>query len=198
MTFSPGKIGENIFPSQVSYVDPEFLQIFTLPSVIGDTKSLHGTGDVLLSDEMTHILFGNENPLGRSILIFNDQSEEFTFTVSAVFKKFPENSSFKKDVLLLYDNFLRMWNVHDDNWKLHTTALFVQIPDKSLVPSIISSLKEYLPIQNKAREDFRINRFSLIPLKDVGSNTQNIRSPGLFSSMNNLPNHHRRRATLYL
>ena len=64
-----------------------------------------------------------------------------------------------------------------------TTVLFVQIPNKSLLPGISAALKNYLPVQNMAREDFRINRFSLIPLKDVGSNTRNIWSSGLFPSL---------------
>jgi putative ABC transport system permease protein len=182
-TGSPVKVGEDIFPAQISFVDPEFLQIFTLPSVNGDTKSIPGTGNVLLSKTMAHTLFSNENPLGKVISIFNDQSKEFTYTVSAVFEDFPDNSSFRIDVLLHYDNFLRMWDVGDANWRLWTTALFVQITDKSLLPSILNSLKDYLPVQNKAREDFRINRFSLIPLRDVGSNSRKIWSSGLFQSL---------------
>jgi putative ABC transport system permease protein len=182
-TGSPVKVGDDMFPADISFVDPDFLQIFTLPSVNGDTKSIPGTGDVLLSDKMAHTLFGNENPLGKVISIFNDQSKEFTYTVCAVFKEFPQNSSFRIDVLLQYDNFLRMWNVTDTNWRVWTTALFVQIPDKSLLPSVLNSLKDYLPAQNKAREDFRINRFSLVPLKNVGSNSRNIWSSSLFPSL---------------
>jgi hypothetical protein len=76
-----------------------------------------------------------------------------------------------------------MWNMVDADWKFLTTCLFVQIPEKSLLPSISTGLKEYLPVQNRAREDFRINRFSLIPLKEVGANTRNIWSSGLFPSL---------------
>jgi cell division protein FtsX len=38
-------------------------------------------------------------------------------------------------------------------------------------------------VQNKAREDFRINRFSLVPLRDVGANTREIWSSALFPSL---------------
>jgi hypothetical protein len=37
------KMGDNLFPAQISFVDPEFLEIFTFPSVNGDTKSIPGT-----------------------------------------------------------------------------------------------------------------------------------------------------------
>jgi putative ABC transport system permease protein len=182
-TGSPVKVGDDVFPAQISYIDPEFLEIFTFPSVHGDTKSIHGTGSVLVSETMAHTLFGNDYPAGKSLSIVNDQNQEFTFTVSAVFKDMPDNSSFRIDILSHYDNFLRMWNVGDADWKLWTTVLFIQVPDKSLLPAITNSLKEYLPVQNKAREDFRINRFTLVPLKDVGSNSRNIWSSGLFPSL---------------
>jgi len=40
-----------------------------------------------------------------------------------------------------------------------------------------------LPVQNRAREDFRINRFNLVPMKEVGGNSRNIWSSGLFPSL---------------
>jgi ABC-type antimicrobial peptide transport system permease subunit len=182
-TGSPVKRGDDIFPAQVSFVDPEFLEIFTLPSIHGDTKTISGTGNVLISETMAKTLFGDEYPVGKPVSIINDQNKEFTYTINAVFRDFPDNSSFRIDIISDYRNFLSMWNVDDANWRLWTTALFIQVKDKSLLPSISNSLKNYLPVQNRAREDFRINRFSLIPLKDVGSNTRNIWSSGLFPSL---------------
>jgi ABC-type antimicrobial peptide transport system permease subunit len=182
-TGSPVKIGENIFPAQISFVDPDFLQMFTLPPVKGDTRSIPGTGNVLLSETMAQTLFGNEDPLGKTISVISDLNKEFTFTVSAVFKDFPDNSSFRIDVLSLYDNFLRMWESKDDDWQNWTNAVFIQVPDKSLLSSITNSLKEYLPVQNRVRQDFRINRFVLIPLKDVGNNTRNVWGSAFFPNL---------------
>jgi putative ABC transport system permease protein len=182
-TGSPVKIGENVFPAQVSYIDPEFLDIFTFTLIYGDKKAVAGQGNVLVSETMSKTLFGNEYPVGKTISIVNDQNKEYTFTVGGVFTDMPDNSSFRIDVLSHFDNFLLMWNLNDADWKFMTTVLFVQIPNKSLLASISDGLKSYLPVQNRAREDFRINRFSLVPLKEVGSNTRNIWSSGLFPSL---------------
>ncbi len=182
-TGSPVKIGDNLFPAQVSYIDPEFLDIFTFPIITGDKTSITGQGNVLVSETMSKTLFGNEFPTGKTISIVNDQNKEFTFTVGGVFKDLPENSSFRIDILAHYDNFLLMWNLNDADWKFLTTVLFVQIPNKSLLASISEGLKSYLPVQNRANEAFRINRFSFVPLKEVGPNTRNIWSSGLFPSM---------------
>ena len=182
-TGSPVKIGDNVFPAQVSFVDPEFLDIFTFPLIYGDKKVITGQGNVLVSETMSKTLFGNEYPVGKSISIVNDQNKEFTFVVGGVFADLPENSSFRIDILSHFDNFLLMWSLNDADWKFMTTVLFVEIPNKSLIPSISGALKNYLPVQNRVREDFRINRFSLVPLKEVGSNTRNIWSSGLFPSL---------------
>jgi putative ABC transport system permease protein len=182
-TGSPVKIGDNIFPGQISFIDPEFLDIFTFNIINGDKASISGQGNVLISETMSKTLFGNEFPVGKAVTIVNDQNKEFTFTVGGIFTDMPENSSFRIDVLSHFDNFLHMWNLNDADWKFMTTVLFVQIPNKSLIPSISKVLRNYLPVQNMAREDFRINRFSLVPLKEVGSNTRNIWSSGLFPSL---------------
>jgi putative ABC transport system permease protein len=182
-TRSPLKRGDDIFQAQVSYIDPEFLDIFTFPMVYGDKKSIASQGNILLSREMSETLFGDEFPVGKTISIVNDQNQEFTYTVGGVFADLPENSSFRIDVLSHYDNFLLMWNANDSNWKLNTTVHFVQVPDRSMLSSVTAGLKNYLPVQNRAREDFRINRFSLIPLKDVGSTSRNLWSSGLMPSL---------------
>ena len=182
-TGSPVKIGDNIFPTQISYVDPEFLDIFTFPILVGDKKSIENQANVLVSSTMATKLFGKEYPIGKTISIVNDKNKEFTYTVGAVFTDLPENSSFRIDILSHYDNFKLMWEWSDADWKNITTCLFIQVPDKSLLPSITQSLKNYVPVQNRAREDFRITRFSLVPLKEVGSNSRTTWSSGLFPSL---------------
>ena len=182
-TGSPVKIGDNVFPAQVSYIDPEFLDIFTIPILNGEKNSITGQGNVLISAEMTKTLFGDEYPVGKMISVVNDENREFTFTVGGVFADLPENSSFRIDILSHFDNFLQMWHVNDADWKFMTTVLFVQIPDKSVLASVSRGLSNYLPVQNRAREDFRINRFNLVPMEEVGESTRKIWSSGLFPSL---------------
>ena len=180
---SPVKRGVDIFPSEISYVDPEFLDIFTFPILSGDQKSIENHGNVLLSRKMAATLFGKEYPIGKSISVFNNNNKEFTYTVGGVFADCPDNSSFRIDILTHFDNFLLMWNVKDADWKFNCAALFIQVPIKSSLQSITQALKSYRSVQNEAREDFKINRYKLIPLKDVGSNSRTTWSANLFPSL---------------
>jgi putative ABC transport system permease protein len=180
---SPVKEGDDIFSTQISYVDPEFLDIFTFPIIMGEKKSIEKQANVLISRKMASILFGDEYPVGKVISVVNDNNKEFTYTVGAVFEDLPENSSFRIDILTHFDNFLLMWDVKDADWKLWTSAFFIMVPEKSMLSSVSQSLKNYLAVQNRAREDFKINRFNLVPLDDVGESSRTIWSSNLFPSL---------------
>lgn len=180
---SPVKVGNEVFPTQVSYVDPEFIDIFTFPLVHGNKESLASQGNALVSQTMAERLFGREYPVGKIFSIVNDKNKEYTYTVSGVFEDLPENSSFRIDVLTHFDNFMLMWDVNDADWKFNTTATFIQVQDQSLLSSITQSLKNYIEVQNRAREDFKLNRWVLIPLKDVASNSRTTWNAGLHPSL---------------
>jgi len=179
----PVKKGDDLFPMEISFVDPEFLGIFTFPVILGDLKSIDGQGNALISQTAANTLFGEEYPVGKTVSILDDRGKEFTFTVGAVFKDLPENSSFRIDILSHFDNLRLLRGLNDADWKMWVTAHFILVRDKSFCGPVTQSLKNYIPVQNMANEAFRINRFSLIPLKEVGSNTRNIWSSGLFPSL---------------
>lgn len=177
------KIGVDIYTAQISFVDPEFLEIFTFPEVIGSVRAIDDHGSVLISRSMAETLFGEEHPIGKTLALMNEENEEFTYTVAAVFEDLPENSSFRIDIMSHYDNFIRMWERNDADWRLLTHAFFIRVPDRSVIPAVNASLKTYVAVQNRAREDFRINRFNIVPLRDVGENAREIWSSALFPSL---------------
>jgi len=179
----PVKKGDDLFQMHISCVDPEFLDIFTFPIINGDKKSIEGQGNALISQKAAGILFGKEYPVGKTVSILDDRGKEYTFVVGAVFADLPDNSSFRIDILSNFDNLTLLRGFNDTDWKMWAAALFIMVPDKSTLPAIAQSMKTYLPVQNKAREDFKINRFNIIPLKDVGSSTRNIWASGLFPSL---------------
>lgn len=177
------KKGEDIYSLQLAYIDPRFLDIFTIPVVLGEKRSIENQGNVMISRKTATKIFGKENPVGKTVSIIKNGTKELAYTVGAVFADLPTNSSFRIDILTHFDNLLSMEETNDTDWKIWATAIFIQVNDKSRLPSIVQSLKSYLPVQNRAREDFRINRFKLVPLKELGSNCRVIWSPGLISNM---------------
>ncbi len=179
----PVKKGDDLFSMQISFVDPEFLDIFSFPVVTGDMRSIEGQGNALISEKTAKILFGDEYPIGKTVSFLDDRRQEFTFTVGAVFADLPDNSSFRIDILSNFSNLILLRGFNDTDWKMWVNALFIMVPDRSQLSGIAQTMKNYLPVQNRAREDFKINRFNLVPLKDVGKNSREIWSSGLFPSL---------------
>lgn len=179
-SWSPVKVDHDVFTRSISYVDPGFLDIFTFHLLSGTKSMIKDKGSVFISHELSEVLFGDENPLGKTMSIFNDENEEFVYSISGIFEDLPDNSSFRIDVLTHADNFLKMWKINDTDWKSWARALFLLVPNSSSLDGILQGLSEYVPVQNKAREDFVITGFKLVPLKEVGKNTREIWSNGLF------------------
>jgi putative ABC transport system permease protein len=182
-SYSPVKVGIDNFNRQVSYVDPEFLDMFTFHAVSGNLAALNDPNNVLISEEMAKALYGREDPIGQPITIFNDANVEYTYTVAAVFEDLPMNSSFRIDILTHLDNFLTMWNVQDVNWQQFARILFVQLPDAASLPAVAEGLKQYIPVQNRANESFTITRFNLVPLKEVNKRSRDTWNNSLYPGL---------------
>ena len=182
-SYSPVKVGIENFNRRVTYVDPDFLDIFTFHLVTGNKQVLLDPNNVLISEEMATALYGKEDPTGQAITIFNDRSKEFTYTIAGVFMDLPQNSSFRIDILTHIENFLTMWQVEDTNWNFFARLLFLQVSDPEALPRIQQSLDSYVQVQNEANESFTITGFNLIPLVEVNKRSRetwnNTLYPGL-------------------
>ena len=82
----------------IAYVDKNFFSMFDLPLL--NTKKENAFPDVhtvVISERAAKKYFGNENPVGKVLSLRND--EKNLFTVSAIAKDFPSNSSMQFDVI---------------------------------------------------------------------------------------------------
>jgi cell division protein FtsX len=182
-SYSPVKVGIENFNRLVSYVDPDFLEIFTFHMVFGNKEALLDPNNVLISEEMATALYGKEEAIGQAITIYNDDNQEFTYTVGAVFEDLPLNSSFRIDILTHLENFLTMWSVQDVNWQQFARLLFLQIPEQDALQLVNEGLDKYVPVQNEANESFTITGFNIIPLKEVNKRSRNTWNNGLFPGL---------------
>lgn len=182
-SYSPVKVGIDNFNRRVSYVDPEFLEMFTFQLLSGNKEVINDPNMVLISREMATALYGKEEPIGQALSIYNDNNEEYTYTVAAVFEDLPQNSSFRIDILTNIENFLSMWNYSDVKWQNFARVLFLQIPDPGTAPVVKKGLDKYVPVQNKANESFTINGFNLIPLKEVNKRSRDTWNNSLFPGL---------------
>lgn len=163
--YSPGggnfRIKEELFNTDLIYVDPAFFNIFTFEFIDGDISSMTDKTKIYINDELSTKYFGEVNTVGRSITQVLDSGKVKEFVVGGVFKRQPTNSSFYADAYTHFDNqFSQDPEYNENSWK-YRCALFVQIKDPSRVSAVASQIKPYVENNNKIREDFIMREFDV-------------------------------------
>jgi putative ABC transport system permease protein len=89
------------FFETVLYTDPQILTIFTFSLAKGDTETaLSRPNTIVISEEMSHKYFGNENPIGK-VLTLNERKD---YTVTGVMNNIPHHSHLHFHFLVLFYN----------------------------------------------------------------------------------------------
>jgi putative ABC transport system permease protein len=175
------RIGQELFKSNLNFVDPAFFNLFTFDFVEGD-GALKDKSQLLISDELAAKYFGTQKALGKSITQVLDSSKLKEYVVAGVFKKQPFNSSFFVETYSHFDNaFAENTPGYDENtWKFRQ-HLFVQVMDPSRISAIEEQIKPYVENNNKIREDFIIKKFELESFVGMGVRDSYNDKPGTWT-----------------
>ncbi|MEO7992134.1 MAG: FtsX-like permease family protein [Chryseolinea sp.] len=161
------RIKDELFSSDLTYVDPPFFKLFTYEFIEGN-GDLKTHGEICISDELAIKFFGQGKVLGKQLTQMLDSGKTKEYVVAGVFKKQPSNSSFYGQAFSHYDNAFEFSksDYNENSWRYRNT-LFVQIKDPSRVASIQEQLKPYAANNNKIREDFIIKYFLVEPFEGM-------------------------------
>jgi len=172
-SYSNFKRENDLFESNLSYVDPEFFEMFSFEFMKGDPRALTDVTSVFISDKMADRLFGSpEEAFGKTITqVYRTNLKEIK--IAGVFKEQPQNSSFhSRDAFMNFEN---CKDEHvastEDNWTQEAT-LFIQVNDPSRVSAIHKQLQPYIENNNKVREDFIIKELALDHFPTMAVNDQ--------------------------
>ena len=176
------RVGQELFRSNLHYVDPAFFNLFTFEFIEG-SGALNNKSEICISDQLALKYFGREPALGKSITQVLDSGKLKQYVVAGVFKKQPNNSSFYSEAYSHYDNaFTGSDPTYTENsWKFRQT-LFLQIADPSRIAVIAGQLLPFTENNNKIREDFIIKRFELDPFVGMAVRDGYEERPGTWTS----------------
>lgn len=172
---------------KLAYVDPNFLQLFSLPLIEGDVSTaLVQPNSIVISKAFAKKYFGDEDALGKSVSV---GTQNTLYKITGVIDKVPENSHFHFDAFMSLSTFHMVnptWsnvgfytylllNKNADEKKLQSK--FPQLVAKYVVPEVQHDMGVSLQEAQKAVSTFV---FSLQPLTDIHlySNTKYELEPG--------------------
>jgi len=169
-SWSNFKLKDDLFASNLTYVDPEFFELFTFDFISGSSSALKDKTSVFISENIAKRLFHtSQEAVGKTMKqVYGTELKEVK--VAGVFREPPMNSSFYKkggSAFMNIENAKDEYqSLREDDWKRECT-LFVQINDATRVKAIHQQLQAYIPNNNKAREDFQVNEFTLDPFSTM-------------------------------
>ena len=156
------KVGDELFRTWVSAVDPNFFDIFTFNIISGNKEELSNKSRIFISTDIVEKHFpDNSDPVGELITYINGE-KRIEFIVGGVFEKQPQNSSFFSDAYVHYDNVFDVAGWDKNDWaQFNCTFVTVNNPDD--IPEIENQLRDYVEIQNRAKEDYKVAEYYLDP-----------------------------------
>ncbi len=114
-------VGDKHIQTQGCTTDPGFFQLFTFPVLKGDpTTALAGPRSMVLTEKLAKKLFGNEDPIGRTVKVDSTPN----FVVTAVMKDLPPNTRFTFEYLLPF-SYMREVGWEKDSWRINTADTYV-------------------------------------------------------------------------
>jgi putative ABC transport system permease protein len=132
----------------VMLVDEDFLSMFTFPIVKGNKNNpLKNLTDIVITENSAKKIFGNEDPIGKTIKASAGNGLQ-QMTVVAVVKDFPLSSTIKFDALARIEN-KNDYAANKNNWNNQHHPVYIQLKEGTTQQQAETQLqninKKYLP-----------------------------------------------------
>ena len=128
----PGRTDEKKMPSKGLYMDADGPEMLTLKMLKGSRSGLAGDPhSILLSASVAKALFGEEDPIGRPVMMDNqwDSSSRIPVVVKGVYEDLPANSSFRDAYFLLPWDMYASGNTYlqQRGWEDHRINIYAEL-----------------------------------------------------------------------
>jgi putative ABC transport system permease protein len=154
---------DDLFASDLAYVDPAFFSMFTFEFVAGTSAAIDDVTSILISESMAIRLFASPSQaIGQSLTqVLSDGLKEVK--IAGVFREPPANSSFYRMNGLAFTNFRNYksdLHVDENDW-LSDGTVYLQVKELSQRAAIEKQLAGYAKQNNVVRENFQVKAFEL-------------------------------------
>lgn len=148
------------------YTDPDVFDIFSIELIAGDRNTaLKEINSLLLSEKEAVKLFGNSNPIGKTVIL-NDNRE---CMITGIFKDLPTNTHIKIDYLSPYPQSYYKWM---DSWGNNTYYTYLKLKENTSAEYLQSRMpefvKKYFGAKLNPDQELRVN---IQPITDIHLNS---------------------------
>jgi putative ABC transport system permease protein len=149
------RLKDQTFSQAVRLADPNFFSVFSFPLLSGNPKTaLTGLQSMVITSQAAMKYFGTTDVIGKSIEIEFDKKFQ-PFTITAVARNCPQNSTIKFDILLSFKFYDK--TEPDDQWLNFNLSTFVVLTPGASPNTVVAKMarvdKEKATAQSKAGGD---------------------------------------------
>ncbi|MES2277639.1 MAG: ABC transporter permease [Bacteroidota bacterium] len=161
---------KKLFLPQVFFVDSTFLKMFDFKLISGDRFSaLEKPNTVVLTEETAKKLFGDENPIGKTITHYGGDTT--SYAVTGILQNVPKNSQMQFDGLFSFRTIYKPWmNSWGGNW-LDT---YFEIDPKANTAALEKKFPDFLKKHMQGGDGWKYYELFILPLKDIHANAEDI------------------------
>ena len=174
--------GSELFQEDnIVFADSTAFDVFSWKMLHGDPKtSLQNPNSIVLTLSIANKYFGNEDPLGKTLIVNKDQS----YIVTGIMEDVPPNSHFTFDAMVSMSTFRNMRPEIFENWGYVDVYTYFTLDKHSHIESLESRIPDFM--SKKGPEWGANNPITFEPLSKAYLYSLASRQPGVVGSINNL------------
>jgi putative ABC transport system permease protein len=160
-----------IFFKTFLWADSTFLQLFNYKLLQGDAKeALRKPNTIVLTEESARKLFGNDNPMGKTVPT-NNRMDTMYFTVTGILENIPENSHLQFDGLCSMSSLERFGWLN--SWGSNMMCTYLELDRNADIKKLEAKFPAYIEkyMDKKSTEGYKL---FLQSLQDVHSDSSDI------------------------
>ncbi|MDX1673141.1 MAG: ABC transporter permease, partial [Balneolaceae bacterium] len=156
---------KRFYEQNIFYADSTFFEVFSFPLAIGNPKTaLNRPGTVVLTAETARKYFGNENPIGRELILDGERSLE----VTGVLKPIPAHTHLPLSLLISFETFRvpAGYPVTLNSWEWVSFHTYLRLQEGTDPEQLESKLPGFLQ-KHRSEEMAARGRLLLQPVTDI-------------------------------
>jgi putative ABC transport system permease protein len=164
---------KRIYFSQSFFVDSTFLQLFDFKLLKGNRETvLQKPNSAVLTEASARKLFGNENPVGKTITHYGGDTT--SFVVTGVLQNVPQNSQLQFDALYSMNTFHEHYAEMMNNWGGNWLNTYFELAPNTNVTALEKEFPAYLRKYMTQNDRWKEYELFFLPLRDVHADASNI------------------------
>jgi putative ABC transport system permease protein len=158
--------GDVAFSENISFADSTFFTMFDFPLTAGSHDAFRDKYSIFITEEMATKYFGEEEAVGKTLILNFANEKEIQVVVGGVVEKTPENNSFDFNCLMRIENFFEINSLDINDWgDWRDPSTFFVLTPATDPTSISKQFSKYIKVRNEVKTDVVVKEYKLEPFR---------------------------------